>query len=121
MLEDGLKELDAGQGIPLEDVRAHFRARNREYANTEPPSALTRAHAEATMERFKRDPAFAQAYITAVLKDGDESEMRQTLERLPGATRIKLGSLLAEFGESLGGIELDIERDKTPAEPHSFE
>ncbi len=35
--------------------------------------------------------------------------------------RIKLGSLLADIGRELGGVDLDIERDKTPTEPMTFE
>ena len=31
--------------------------------------------------------------------------------------RIKLGSMLAEVGESVGGVDLEIERDKTVSEP----
>ncbi len=34
---------------------------------------------------------------------------------------IKLGSLLAQFGREVGGVDLDIKRDPTPAEPASFE
>ena len=34
---------------------------------------------------------------------------------------IKLGSLLGEIGREAGGVDLDIERDKTPTEPVSFE
>jgi plasmid stability protein len=35
--------------------------------------------------------------------------------------RIKLGSELATIVRELGGVDLDIERDKTPAETMSFE
>jgi antitoxin FitA len=31
--------------------------------------------------------------------------------------RVKLGSMLAEIGREVGGVELDIEREKTPTEP----
>lgn len=34
--------------------------------------------------------------------------------------RIKLGSLLAEIGREVGGVDLEIERDRTPVEPMSF-
>jgi hypothetical protein len=34
---------------------------------------------------------------------------------------INLGSLLAEIGCGIGGVDLEIGRDKTPAEPISFE
>ena len=51
-----------------------------------------------------------------------EAEIREILENAvkPGG-RIKLGSLLAEIGREAGGFDLEIERDKTPAEPMSFE
>jgi plasmid stability protein len=51
-----------------------------------------------------------------------EAEVRAILEqaaRPPG--RIKLGSLLAEIGQQAGGFDLNLERDKTPAEPMRFE
>jgi hypothetical protein len=35
--------------------------------------------------------------------------------------RIKLGSLLAEIGLQAGGFNLELERDKSPADPMSFE
>ncbi len=51
-----------------------------------------------------------------------EAEVRDILETavLP-AQRIKLGSLLAEIGREVGGVDLQIERDKTAHEPMSFE
>jgi hypothetical protein len=33
----------------------------------------------------------------------------------------KLGSVLEQFGREAGGVDLDITRDPTPAEPASFE
>jgi plasmid stability protein len=51
-----------------------------------------------------------------------EAEIRAILEsavRPDG--RIKLGTLLADIGREVGGIDLDIERDRTPVEPMSFE
>ncbi len=51
-----------------------------------------------------------------------EAEIRAILENaIRPASRIKLGSLLAEIGREAGGIDLDIKRDKTPTEPVSFE
>ena len=51
-----------------------------------------------------------------------EAEIRAILENAvrPGG-RVKLGSLLAEIGREVGGCDLEIERDRTPAEPVSFE
>lgn len=51
-----------------------------------------------------------------------EAEIRDILEAaVRPAQRVRLGSLLAEIGREVGGVELEIERDKTPAEPISFE
>jgi antitoxin FitA len=54
-----------------------------------------------------------------------EAEVRAILESAARPTgRIKLGTLLAEIGQQAGGFdldELDIARDKFPAEPLSFE
>ena len=51
-----------------------------------------------------------------------EAEIRAILENaVRPEGRIKLGSLLAEIGREMGGIELEIERDRTATEPVSFE
>ncbi|TNH44740.1 FitA-like ribbon-helix-helix domain-containing protein [Photorhabdus luminescens] len=51
-----------------------------------------------------------------------EAEIRFILENaVQPAGRIKLGSLLAKIGREAGDVDLEIERDKTPAEPMSFE
>lgn len=51
-----------------------------------------------------------------------EAEIRAILENaVHPEGRIKLGTLLAEIGREVGGINLEIERDKTPTEPMSFE
>lgn len=51
-----------------------------------------------------------------------EAEIRSILESaVRPEGRIKLGSLLAEIGRDVGGADLDIERDRTPTEPVSFE
>ena len=51
-----------------------------------------------------------------------EAEIRAILENaVRPEGRIKLGSLLAEIGREVGGVDLEIERDRTPAEPVSFE
>ena len=51
-----------------------------------------------------------------------EAEIRDILETaVRPAQRVKLGSLLAEIGRQAGGVELEIERDKTSSEPISFE
>ena len=51
-----------------------------------------------------------------------EAEVRAILESATRPDdRVKLGSLLAEIGQLAGGVDLMIERDKTPTEPLSFE
>jgi len=51
-----------------------------------------------------------------------EAEVRAILESIARPeSRIKLGSLLAEIGQQAGGGDLEIERDKSPAEPMGFE
>lgn len=51
-----------------------------------------------------------------------EAEIRFILEAaVKPEGRVKLGSLLAGIGRELGGIDLEISRDKTPAEPLRFE
>lgn len=51
-----------------------------------------------------------------------EAEIRDIIERaVRPQKRIKLGSELAAIGREFGGVDLDIERDTTPADPVSFE
>lgn len=50
-----------------------------------------------------------------------EAEIRAILENaVRPEGRIKLGSLLAAIGREVGGIDLEIERDRTPTEPVGF-
>ena len=51
-----------------------------------------------------------------------EAEIRAILESaVRPEGRIKLGTVLREIGREVGGIDLEIERDRAPAEPMSFE
>ncbi len=51
-----------------------------------------------------------------------EAEIRAILEyAVRPAGRIKLGTLLAEIGRDIGGVDLKVERDKTPTDPMRFE
>lgn len=51
-----------------------------------------------------------------------EAEIRSILESaVRPEGRIKLGTLLAEIGREVGGVDLEIERDRTQTEPMSFE
>jgi antitoxin FitA len=47
-----------------------------------------------------------------------EAEARAILdEAVRPAQRVRLGSALAALAQAFGGLDLDISRDKTPAEP----
>lgn len=51
-----------------------------------------------------------------------EAEIRAILDDAVRPTeRVKLGTMLAQIGREVGFADLEIERDKTPAEPISFE
>lgn len=51
-----------------------------------------------------------------------EAEIREILENaVRPKARLKIGSELAAFGKRFGGLDLDISRDQTPAEPALFE
>jgi plasmid stability protein len=51
-----------------------------------------------------------------------EAEIREILKSVVHPPeRIRLGSELAAIARECGGVDLDIERDKTPAETVSFE
>jgi antitoxin FitA len=51
-----------------------------------------------------------------------EAEVRAILDSIARPEgRIKLGCLLAEIGQQAWGVDLVIERGKSPAEPMSFE
>lgn len=47
-----------------------------------------------------------------------EAEIRAILEAAVWPVgRVKLGSMLAEIGREVDGVELEIERERTPTEP----
>lgn len=51
-----------------------------------------------------------------------EAEVRSILDEAVNPTKVPgLGSMLAAIGRDFGGVDLDIVRDGTPAEPASFE
>jgi len=51
-----------------------------------------------------------------------EAEIRAILdEAVTPRERIGLGSMLSAIGRDFGGVDLDIDRDKTPAEPANFD
>ncbi len=42
-------------------------------------SAASRSHKDATVESFRKDPAFAAEYLRSVLEDGDKEELMLVL------------------------------------------
>ena len=48
-------------------------------------SGKSKAHEDATIESFRRDPAFAAEYLNAVLEDGDQTELLTALRYMAGA------------------------------------
>lgn len=77
--------------------------------------------ASITVRNLPEETHRALRVRAAMAGRSTEAEIRAILEcaaRPEG--RIKLGSLLAEIGQQAGGFDLDIARDKTPAEPISF-
>lgn len=51
-----------------------------------------------------------------------EAEIREILEStVKPEGRIKLGSLLAQIGREMESVDLEITRDKNPAQPMRFE
>lgn len=51
-----------------------------------------------------------------------EAEIREILaQSIQSEGRLKVGTELRRFAEQIGGVELDIRRDRKPVEPASFE
>ena len=51
-----------------------------------------------------------------------EAEIREILEEaVRPRTRVKIGSELAAFGQSFGGLDISHNRDQTPTDPAAFE
>ena len=48
-------------------------------------SATSRSHEEATVESFRKDPAFAAEFLTSVLEDGGQGELMLALRRMSKA------------------------------------
>lgn len=74
------------------------------------PAVVIRNLPEATHRALKRRAArhgrSTEAEIRAILD-----------EAVRPAQRIRLGSRLAAIGRTLGGVEIPIERDRTPVKP----
>jgi plasmid stability protein len=60
--------------------------------------------------RARRNGRSAEAEIRAILDEATRP-----------AGRLRIGSALAELAKPLAGVDLDIARDPTPAEPIRFE
>lgn len=51
-----------------------------------------------------------------------EAEIREILaQSVQSEGRLKVGTELRRFAEQIGGVELEIRRDRKPVEPASFE
>ena len=48
-------------------------------------SAASSSHEEATVESFRKDPAFAAEYLNSVLEDGDQEELMLAFRRMSKA------------------------------------
>ena len=78
--------------------------------------------ASVTVRNLPDETHRALRVLAATHGRSTEAEIRAILEgAVRPEARIKLGSLLAEIGREVGGVDLEIERDKTSTEPMSFE
>lgn len=48
-------------------------------------SSASRSHEDATVESFRKDPAFVAEYLNSVLEDGDQEELMLVLRRMAKA------------------------------------
>ena len=53
--------------------------------NRKPKSPASRSHEEATVESFRKNPAFAAEYLNSILEDGDQEELMLALRRMSQA------------------------------------
>jgi antitoxin FitA len=84
-------------------------------ANMKSTTAVTIRNIPVEIHRALRMRAARHGHST-------EAEIRLILEAaVKNEGRVKLGSLLAQIGRECGGVDLAIERDRTPTEPVSFE
>ena len=78
--------------------------------------------ASITVRNLPEETHRALRVRAAMAGRSTEAEIRIILENAARPEgRIKLGSLLSEIGCEVGGVDLEIERDKTPTQPVSFE
>ena len=78
--------------------------------------------ASVTVRNLSDETHRALSVRAAMHGRSTEAEIRAILDNtVRPDNRIKLGSLLAKIGHEVGGVDLEIERDKTPTEPFDFE
>jgi plasmid stability protein len=78
--------------------------------------------ASVTIRNLPDETHRALNSLAALHGRSTEAEIRDILESaVRGKGRVKLGTLLADIGREAGGVDLNIERDKTPDEPMRFE
>jgi plasmid stability protein len=81
-----------------------------------------KAMASVTVRNLSDETHRALRVRAAMHGHSTEAEIRAILDNtVRPDNRIKLGSLLAKIGLEVGGVDLEIERDKLPNEPLSFE
>ena len=81
-----------------------------------------KAMASVTVRNLSDETHRALRVRAATHGRSTEAEIRAILESaVRPEGRVRLGTLLAEIGREVGGVDLDIERDRTPAEPMRFE
>jgi plasmid stability protein len=81
-----------------------------------------KAMASVTVRNLSDETHRALRVRAAMHGHSTEAEIRAILDNtVRPDNRIKLGSLLAKIGLEVGGVDLEIERDKSPTEPLEFE
>lgn len=81
-----------------------------------------KAMASVTVRNLSDETHRALRVRAATHGRSTEAEIRAILESaVRPEGRVRLGTLLAEIGREMGGVDLEIERDRTPAEPMRFE
>jgi len=78
--------------------------------------------ASVTVRNIPDETHRALRVLAATHGRSTEAEVRAILESaVRPEGRIKLGTLLADIGREAGGVDLEIDRDRTPAEPLRLE
>lgn len=81
-----------------------------------------KAMASVTVRNLSDETHRALRVRAATHGRSTEAEIRAILESaVRPEGRVRLGTLLAEIGREMGGVDLEIERDRTPAEPIHLE